>query len=293
MKKNLALFAALIAVASMSAQTIDTVKVIDQPSQVIITETSNGSKIEVKGVEDKKEYTYTYKMDHAPNDSVHVNQSKDFELKYPFSKSDGNDNRKSHWAIIGNGLYLGFGNCSMPEISYTLDFGILNIAAIEYDSHHGQEVSLGIGFNLKEYYLKRDYCFVRDHQSGILGIGSYPDGIKNDYGSALGVRSLQFPLWFRQRIYKKLKFNVGAIMNWNLYASCNTHYKLEPYAHEKVDYDIHLNGLNQQKLTLDLFGGLSCKGIGLYFRYSPQELFEKGFAPEIKNTWSVGLILGL
>ena len=63
---------ALLAVAQMSAQTPDTVTVIEQPQQVIITETPTGTIVKVKGMKDNDEYNYTYQMEHAANDSIHT-----------------------------------------------------------------------------------------------------------------------------------------------------------------------------------------------------------------------------
>ena len=49
--------AALFAVAQMSAQSNDTVTVIDAPRQVIITETPTGAIVKVKGMKDNDEYS--------------------------------------------------------------------------------------------------------------------------------------------------------------------------------------------------------------------------------------------
>lgn len=270
----------------------DTVIVLDKPEQVIITETEKGTQVKVIGVENEREFSYTYKVDHTPNDSVHVKQSKDFELKYPFPGANKNDSTR-HWSIIGNGLYLGGGNCSMPEAKYMVEFGILNIMGIEYNSHHGQQISLGLGLNLREIDLKSDYRFVRDPNTGIIGFENYPAGIERGNSCHLWTTSIQFPLLYRQRIYKRLNLNIGGIMNWNVVAKCHTDYKFKPNADEQVDYHHQIGGLKYHRITFDAFGGISYNGFGVYFRYSPQNFLKKGYGPEIKNTWSVGVTLCL
>ncbi len=302
MKKILLFFATVLAVAQAQATAPDTVIVIEQPKQVIITETPSCSKVQVIAVDElEREYTYNYDFEHAPNDSVHVQQSRDYELKFPFQKSfsSDNDSTRSHWTIFTNGLYLGGGSCSLPEVRTSSEIGLLNVAGIEYDTHHGQQFSFGVGLNFKRYFLKDKFRFVRDfmtysnHNTEIIGIGYYPEGIEKDRNSQLELLSIQFPLLYRQHIYKRLKLLIGGIMNWNVNAVCVTNYQSSPSHNEKVVYDIHLKGLEQQKLTFDAFGGLSIGLVGIYFRYSPQEFFKKGFGPEIKNSWTAGVSLFL
>ena len=77
-------------------------------------------------------------------------------------------------------------------------------------------------------------------------------------------------------------------MNWNVYAKCNTHYKVN-----KTHYDVSYRGIKQNKLTFDVYGALSYNHIGIYCRYSPCDMFKKGYGPEIKNTWMLGVAIAL
>ena len=74
MKKYFFFFAALLAVMQISAQSIDTVKVINQPNQVIITETPSGVQMRVVGSENDKNDNYTYRVEHSSNDTIHTTQ---------------------------------------------------------------------------------------------------------------------------------------------------------------------------------------------------------------------------
>ena len=86
MKKfSLFIITAIMAAATVSAQSPDTVTVIEQPSQVIITETPTGSHVKVIGSKEKEDYSYTYTMQHASNDTVHT--TSDWELNFPFKKN--------------------------------------------------------------------------------------------------------------------------------------------------------------------------------------------------------------
>lgn len=72
-------------------------------------------------------------------------------------------------------------------------------------------------------------------------------------------------------------------MNWNYRAHVNNHYNIG-----KTEYSITQRGLKQNKITFDLMGGLTLGHIGIYCRYSPNEVFKKGHGPEIKETWTLG-----
>ena len=52
-------------------------------------------------------------------------------------------------------------------------------------------------------------------------------------------------------------------------------------------------GIKQNKLTFDVYGALSYNRLGVYCRYSPCNVFKKGFGPEIKNTWTLGVAIAL
>ena len=274
MKRYFYLLTALLAVAQMSAQSIDTVRVIDQPDRVVITQTSNGVRVNV--------------VDSVSNYSFTVNrESDDWELNFPYNLTFTKDTL-SHWSIISNGFYMGGGiHHSWDMINNSFEIGLLNIAAVNYSSHHGQDISLGIGIHHRSYSLKRPNMLMYDENTGVVGTTFYPDGIDvNDRSSNLNVWTWQFPLLFRQRIYKSFAIRLGGIMNWNYKAKVHNKYTIG-----KTNYDVTHNGLKQNKITFDLMFGLSLKHTGIYCRYSPNELFKKGYGPEIKNTWTMGGII--
>ena len=283
MKKFSIIIAAMMAAVSMSAQTPDTVTVIEAPNQVIITETTTGTRVKVVGQKDNEDFSYTYTVQHASNDTVHT--TSDWELNFPFKKSS---NKEYHWSIVSSGLYFGGGvSTSYDLINNSFNWGILNIASLNYNTLHGQQFSIGVGYDHKRFSLKRPNCFVMDEATNIVGIESYPEGTV-DRSSVLSVRAVQFPLQFQQFLGKDFHITIGGTMNWNVYAKCNTHYKIN-----KTHYDVSYRGIKQNKLTFDVYGALSYNRFGIYCRYSPCNVFKKGFGPEIKNTWMLGVAIAL
>lgn len=283
MKKFSITIAAMMAAVTMSAQTPDTVTVIETPNQVIITETTTGTRVKVVGQKDNEDFSYTYTVQHASNDTVHT--TSDWELNFPFKKSS---NKEYHWSIVCSGLYFGGDvSTSYDLINNSFNWGILNFASLNYNTLHGQQFSIGVGYDNKRFSLKRPNCFVMDEATNIVGIESYPEGTV-DRSSVLSVRAIQFPLQFQQFLGKDFHITLGGTMNWNIYAKCNTHYKVN-----KTHYDVSYRGIKQNKLTFDVYGALSYNRIGIYCRYSPCNVFKKGFGPEIKNTWMLGVAIAL
>ena len=282
MKKTILIIAAMLGMVQVSNATNDTVTVIEQPGQVIITETPSGVKVNVVGSKDNQTSTYTYTVEHQANDRVTTSQERDWDIRYPFSKNDSSNN---HWAIIMDGFYMGGGiSHSWDLINNSFEIGLLNFAAINYDSHHGQDISLGVGIHHKSFSLKRPNLFVRNEATDVISTDFYPEGVaEKDRSSNLNVWALQFPLMFRQKIYKSFAIKFGGIMNWNFNAQVHNRYRIGD-----SHYDIRQTGLKQNKITFDLMGGLSLGQMGIYCRYSPNEVFKKGYGPEIKNTWTLG-----
>ncbi len=283
MKKITFIIAAALGIACMHAQSPDTVTVIETPRQVIITETPSGTRVKVMGQKDNEDYSYTYTVQHASNDTVHT--TSDWELNFPFKKSS---NKEYHWSIVCSGLYIGAGlGTSYDLVNNSFNWGLLNLASLNYNTLHGQQFSIGVGYDNKRFSLKRPNCFVMDEATNIAGIESYPEGTV-DRSSIISVRTIQFPLQFQQFFGKKFHITLGGTMNWNVYAKCNTHYKVN-----KTHHDVSYRGIKQNKLTFDIYGAISYNRIGIYCRYSPCNVFKKGFGPEIKNTWTLGGIIAL
>lgn len=208
---------------------------------------------------------------------------------HPF-KSD--EEKTKHWSIITSGFYVGMGvKHNWEAINNSFEVGLLNFAAVNYNSLHGQNLSLGVGIHHRSYSMKRPVMLVRDDFSDAVIMSTYPsndvDKIKNR-SSNLNLWTVQFPLMFTQKIVKKLDFTVGGILNWNTYARVDNHYEVD-----KVEYDTKFKGLKQKKISFDVMGALTWNALGVYCRYSPGKFFEDGHGPEIKNTWTLGLTLGL
>ena len=198
---------------------------------------------------------------------------------------------KKHWAVVTDGFYMGMGiSHDWEAINNSFEVGLLNALAVNYNSLHGQNISLGVGVNHKSYSVKRPNMLARNDDGAVvtvyyLTVNDAVNDIK-DRSSNLNLWTVQFPLMFKQRIVKKLELGVAGILNWNTYARVDNHYEID-----KVEHDTRYKGLKQNKVNFDAMGSLTWNGCGVYCRYSPGKFFKDGYGPEIKQTWTVGLAL--
>ena len=222
----------------------------------------------------------------APFNAIADDNDSDFEVSHPFKESN------SHWTVEANGFYLGMGvKHNWDAINNSFEVGLLNVLSVNYNSLHGQNLSLGAGIHHRSYSMKRPGMLVRDDVKHAVVLESYPDlgtDVVKNRSSNLNMWTVQVPLMFRQRIVKKLEIGVAGIMNWNTYARVDNHYEFN-----KVDYDTKFKALKQEKINFDFMGTLTWHGTGIYCRYSPGKFFEDGCGPEIKKTWTVGLMIAL
>ena len=155
---------------------------------------------------------------------------------------------KSHWTVTTNGFYFGMGlKHNWETINNSFEIGLLNIAAVNYNSLHGQNISLGVGIHHRSYSMKRPNMLLRDDVADAVIVGSYPkvddNNIKNR-SSNLNLWTVQFPLIFSQRIAGKLHISLAGILNWNAYARVDNHYELN-----KIEHDTKFKGLKNSVST--------------------------------------------
>mgnify|MGYP007101836032 FL=1 len=266
---------------------IDTVKVIDKPNQVVIAEDGDQVVVNVNGAYRDKDYKYEYRAKPSSKGFV-TNQTENHPLSYKFGRCDSTRSKRS-FEVFTSDLYIGFGGNSVEQDNRDIikrsryDIGILNLIGLGVNLNRTR-LSIGMGFNWARYGLNKPYIWSRG-DDGVVGLGAL-GGEAQNLRTSLLVRSMQFPLLFNQYLGKHWDITVGPIFNWNFYADFNTSYR------DGVNnYSVTTHGLYQRKFSVDGIVMVSWKGLGAYFRYEPQSVFKTGFGPEIKNRWTLGIVL--
>ncbi len=297
MRKQLTLLlVAMMALPSLCAasDTIkdDSVKVIKSPEQVTITKRDGLFRLNVDGNETDKDYRYEYVVEERFDGKLYVQESEGGKMRFrhPFSKCDSNY-KKTHWEVFTSDLMFGWGGHSVASTDRDMlkksmsEIGILNLVSLARVFNQGRSrISLGVGFNWHRYNLESPYFWNRSNE-GVLGYHKFTEPF-DKHRATLIVRSMQFPLMFNQSLGKGWNVALSAVMNWNYYADYHNSYRIG-----KSDYTETTRGLKQRKISFDGIAMLSWGGLGVYFRYAPQSVFKTGLGPEIKNRWTVGLVL--
>ncbi len=296
-KKLTLLLVAIMALPSLCAASDaikdDSVKVIKNPEQVTITKRDGAFRINVEGNETDKDYRYEYFVKERYDGKLYVQESEGGKIRFshPFSKCDSSYYKKPHWQVFTSDLMFGWGGHSVDALDRDRvkksmsEIGILNLIALGRVFNQGRSrVSLGVGFNWHRYGLESPYFWHRTTE-GTLGYMEFGEPF-DKHRATLLVRSMQFPLMFNQSLGKRWNVAVGAVMNWNFYADVRNSYRMG-----KTDYNETTRGLNQRKISFDGIAMLSWHGLGVYFRYAPQSVMKANYGPELKNRWTLGLVL--
>ncbi len=297
MRKKLSLLlVAIMALPSLCAASDaikdDSVKVIKNPNQVTITKRDGMFRLNVDGNDQDKDYRYEYLVKERHDGKLYVQESEGGKVKFrhPFSKRDSSYN-KPHWEVFTSDLMFGWGGHSVADGDRGIlkksmsEIGILNLVSLARVFNQGRSrVSLGLGFNWHRYNLKSPYFWDRS-ENGVLGYYHFTEPF-DKHRATLIVRSMQFPLMFNQSLGNHWNLAVGAVMNWNFFADYHNSYRID-----KSNFTETTRGLNQRKISFDGIAMLSWRGLGMYFRYAPQSVMKDGWGPEIKNRWTLGLVL--
>ncbi|MBO4815261.1 MAG: hypothetical protein J5523_09960 [Muribaculaceae bacterium] len=201
------------------------------------------------------------------------------------------DKPHKHFCLFMSDLYVGWGgntveagNRDIIKRSHS-EVGILNFLSVGYTFNRERTtLSAGIGFNWASYSLNKPALWCLG-SNGVVGFATLAEPFENHQASLL-VRSMQFPIMINQNLGKRWNIAAGPVLNWNFYASMTNAHSMGV-----DDYSVTTHGLNQRKFSVDGFVRVTWHGIGAYLRYAPQSLFKNGFGPEIKNRWSLGLII--
>lgn len=216
---------------------------------------------------------------------------RDGDLRVPFVKDDSTQCKgKSHWEVFLSGVYFGWGGTDAHDadsglLGTTRECGILNVVGVALKFGDRNRFSLGAGFQFRNYRLTQGHRFATA-TTGVTSI-DLVNPTHEKPASDLYSYTVQFPLLYGKGFGKKFWVFAGGVMDWNCYA--REYYQ---YSVDKTKYSESTRGLRQRKLTFDIVAGVTWNGIGAYFRYSPQPVFESGYGPKFDKTWMVGLALG-
>lgn len=290
MKKYFALLTSCLLgiCAQAAAEVPDTLIDVRNVHRVTVTQNDSVMRLELKGQGTDSAYRHTFTY-HSDNTSTTVEKSiskMNFNLVSFGIKKKSNDN-----AFIMRLPSIGFVTAldAPKEMDVTMGSSIEVMWEI-FTLHYGlrnPRHALEIGFGLDWRQLRMTDNVRFDKVDGNIVLGPYPEGAEPHH-SRVKVLSLFFPVRYVHNFGNNWKASLGAHFNLNTRASVKSLYRNAEGARIKDFY----RGIHQQRITADIVGQLSYHGVGVYVKYSPCHLFEKGHGPQFQSM-AVGIALNL
>lgn len=201
-----------------------------------------------------------------------------------------------------NGIVKNDNISSKTGLFSSQQFG-LNMLEIGFLPYEDGKLSIGADVEWNWYHLNKDYVWVplsdgssQNYTSGGSILGVLPKeiaGVSEVKRSVFTICTFGFPVNFTHH-FGKLALQVGVTPELNL--NGRIQFKGVNFAGENVN-DARSGARFSKNIKTSLFtwnahAAISYGGLGIYFKYSPQNVLQQNYGPQF-NTFTVGLILGL
>lgn len=271
---------------------IDTVQVIEGAHRLVLTENAQGVTLSVTGKGDNPDYSYTYRSRFSPDATVKTYQeSNNWSLTMPFSRrGKTNESYPKNDIIIGG---LGFGGVSAPGGPGNMDINkgksweimMLYVLAYQRKFTPNDFLRVGIGVDWKNYRLDDNLRYYKA-EDGTMTIGTYGEAVSKQ-SSRIKTFAWTVPVTYKRNLYRSLWLSVGAVLNFNTYASVKTKYRIGDVKYEYFD-----DNIRQNVVTCDMLASVSYAGIfGIYVKYTPCDVLKSSTGLEFKSL-SAGVVFG-
>jgi len=272
----------------------DSTKIIDSGNKrIIVTENINKQRVEVEVYElqDGNEIGPPYEKifeGHYRDGVVHEQRKSllTIDIPSPLPSSRKRVYRcdfKPHYSGFGMG-FAGFaekGNfrdvpyrtASSPEIFINFLEQAIPLSRSRY---YNWAIVTGMGIRWTRYHLKDNHYFeeINDYTYVLQESGNI-----NFTKSKLGITTLNIPLLLEwQTNNSKFFISAGAVCSFKTASSSRIYYKDERGKKQKEKID---SGMTLRPVTMDILAQIGSGNIGVFCRYSPISIFEKGKGPEL------------
>ncbi len=244
----------------------DTVKVLQNASNLTVSRSGDTTTIEVTTQNDYTQDLFTYEVTVEEPDDADDEPSLDFEIPFGIgnrreSKSKSSSRRRLQTSIIALGnIYVGqrFNYSDKGNIKNFMEAGIRNVIALRWS--HGPftpSFSVGLGFGTQNYRAQDGFVFAKDGSKLVLI--PVQEGYDIRY-NIFQIINFQVPLLFTIPIGRDVTFVAGAVGCFNTYASARTELKIDT-----SKYTTRYKGFQQRLFTAELTASLGiCDILGVY-----------------------------
>lgn len=288
----------LFSVNSIAQTTTDTTFVFNQ-KKIKVHDKDEEIKVQVFKTDSTEQYKKIFEGIYTDQKSyekwtVKETVGWDFDIFSRKSKSK-NRNMESSWGGIGWGFATitdgkNWHNVNGVDVKVerSNEFFINPIEVIIPMISNVVGISSGVGFSWHNHFLEKNTHFVEEND--LTTIESAPNGIVY-YFSRLRTFQINIPVLLEiqptNNNVRKLYLSAGVVGGINTFASQKVKYRDEK---GKMIKEVDGKGLNTARLTMDFIGQIGYNDLGIYLKYSPFSMFQKGKGPNVQ-TASIGLKL--
>lgn len=282
-----------------SAQTIDTLLNVNDPTQILIIEKSAATTVKVNGTAGDSSFGTVVNIEYPEESSVVSRQSTIIDEIGNFFGEGRWRGKKTHnvekWDFFVDGVCLGLtksvGDIPLggPEWSKSIEVGWLSCLGYGY-FHRNWGLTLGIGFDWRNYKTTLSDRRLVAGPGKELELSPYPADMRPK-NSRLKVFSLQFPFLYRLDIPRtSLNLKAGVIFDFNTYASVKSIYTNNIDGKRIEEFS---KSIAPRRFTLDFFGSISLsETVGLYIRYSPMKVMKSDYGINFRPL-TLGVCIGI
>ncbi|MDR1938761.1 MAG: outer membrane beta-barrel protein [Tannerellaceae bacterium] len=296
--KNILLITALaLCTAAAQSMPVDTVIVVNG-KRIEVAEAGNRLKVKVyeqtenEGVvEDELVFEGHYKDGRSHESRKYIRS-----VNIPIPSWNHRRGFDSHWAGFG----MGFANFADENLKHINDIDGVSLhsgSSLEYNLNFWEDEFLfspksgwalvtGLGMRWSRYRIAGNHYFAET--GGVTSFHPAPDGVTYS-ASKLNITSLTIPLLleWQNRRKRSIPLFISAGVVGVIKTASSSRVTYQGNKNRKMD-----SGMNLRPITYDILLQAGLKGIGVYAKYSPMELFESGKGPKIHPV-SIGLQIHL
>ena len=281
------LFLTLMAAATTAFAAENDTLVIEKPQRVTIITGVSLQSIRVKGKEGDNSFDYQNTIQLIDSNYVSTETyNKSLWDLMPFGKKKDCEKRGNmQFALIASfsvgfttavGAADGVNIPVGPSWEFMWDIAQIQVRPWKERNHY---FYTGFGLDWRNYRMTDQNRFV-EQPDGRIVTTPYPQGSNPDF-SRIKVLSLTVPFTygffpFKQGLFRG--FEIGPVLNFNVYSSIKTRYRIDGEKQKDIT-----KGLHRNPVTVDLMVKLQMKYFNIYAKYSPCNVLDTAYGPKFRS----------
>lgn len=287
MKRYLLSLLAVFGLSAFAAESNDTLVKVNHPDSVLVTRNDSAVKLQVFGAYNDKTAKYVYTVPTQGTGLVDAAASRWKFPEAPLTLKKNSGDRKNFSEVTSGSLLLGFNltqngpkgiNSDVWGRNIDIELNLLNYT-ITRNRHH--RFSLGCSYGWSKIALDGGLAFQLNN--GVTTIGTFAEG-QTPIRSVFRLNRHSFPLLYTYQ-KSRMCLTVGPVLNLNVRPRIYNTYLDTKGTEQQYAYK---KGIHFTPATVSFYGEIKKDWFGIFVRYTPQSMFEKGYGPDFQ-TLTVGL----